>query len=108
MEDWGCSAQLGNRTKNFIYGRVRNLHKVHLGNRSLSRKGVKKVRWTGAGQMALLLRGFSSRRPGFNSQDPHGSSQLSVTPVPRDPSHQTWMWYMLRTCRQNSHPHKTR
>ena len=28
--------------------------------------------------------GCSSRRPGFNSQHPHGSSQLSVTQVPLD------------------------
>ncbi|CAO2583729.1 17-beta-hydroxysteroid dehydrogenase 13 [Lemmus lemmus] len=28
----------------------------------------------------------SSRGPGFDSQHPHGSSQLSVTPVPRDPT----------------------
>jgi hypothetical protein len=25
------------------------------------------------------------RGPGFSSQQPHGSCQLSVTPVPRDP-----------------------
>ena len=28
--------------------------------------------------------GSSSRGPGFNSQHPHGSSQLSVTSVPGD------------------------
>jgi hypothetical protein len=27
---------------------------------------------------------YSSRGPGFKSQHPHGSSQLSVTPVIRD------------------------
>ena len=32
---------------------------------------------------------YSSRGPGFNSQHPRGSSQLSVTPVPGNltPSH---------------------
>ena len=29
---------------------------------------------------------YSSRGPRFNSQHPHGSSQLSVTPVPGDPT----------------------
>ena len=28
--------------------------------------------------------GYSSRGPGFNSQHPHGSLYLSVTPVPGD------------------------
>jgi hypothetical protein len=43
----------------------------------------------------------SSEEPGFNSQNPHGSSQPSVTPVPRDPkpSHK-------HTCRQNTNAHK--
>jgi hypothetical protein len=33
--------------------------------------------------------GFSSRGPRFNSQHPHGISQLLITPVPGDlvPSH---------------------
>jgi hypothetical protein len=40
--------------------------------------------------------GCSSRRPGFNSQHPHGSSQPSVTPLSGDlkPSHR-------HTCSQN-------
>jgi hypothetical protein len=40
--------------------------------------------------------GCSFRRPKFNSQHPHGSSQLSVTPVPRD----------LTLHRQNINIHK--
>lgn len=28
--------------------------------------------------------GYSSTRPGFNSQNPHSGSQLSVTQVPKD------------------------
>jgi hypothetical protein len=40
---------------------------------------------------------YSSRRSGFNSQHPHGSSHLSVPPVPEDPtsSHR-------HACRQNT------
>lgn len=44
--------------------------------------------------------GLFSRGPGFNLQDPHGCTQLSVTPVPADPTfssvhrrHQAYMWY---------------
>jgi hypothetical protein len=42
-----------------------------------------------------------SRGPGFNSQHPHGGSQLSVTPVPEDPipSHRY-------TCRQHTNAQK--
>ena len=37
----------------------------------------------GTGEMAQRLRALCSYRgPGFNSQHPHGSSQLSITPVP--------------------------
>jgi hypothetical protein len=41
--------------------------------------------------------GCSSRGPEFHSRHPHGSSQLSVAPVPEDltPSHR-------HTCRQNT------
>jgi len=41
------------------------------------------------------------RRPRFNSQQPHRSSQLSVSPVPVDltPSRRY-------TCRQNTNTHK--
>ena len=35
---------------------------------------------------ALKSTGCSSRRPGFNTQHPHSSSQLSVTPAPGDPT----------------------
>jgi hypothetical protein len=35
---------------------------------------------------ALKSISCSSRGPGFNSQNPHGNSQLSVTPVPRNPT----------------------
>jgi hypothetical protein len=44
---------------------------------------------------------YSSRGPGFNSQHPHGSSQLSVTPVPGDltPSHR-------HTSTQNNSAHE--
>ena len=40
----------------------------------------------GSSQTAQRLRstGCSSRGPRFNSQHPHGSSQVSVTPVPGD------------------------
>jgi hypothetical protein len=43
----------------------------------------------------------SSGGPRFNSQQPHGNLQLSVTPVPGDPmpSHRY-------TCRQNTNAHK--
>ena len=38
---------------------------------------------------AVKSTGYSSREPGFSSQHPHGSSQLSVVPVPGHliPSH---------------------
>jgi hypothetical protein len=44
--------------------------------------------------------GCPSRGPGFNSQHPHGGSQVSVSPVPGDltPSHRY-------TCRQNTNTH---
>ena len=37
-----------------------------------------------------VVKSCSSRGPGFNSQHPHGSSQLSVAPIPGDltPSYQ--------------------
>ena len=38
--------------------------------------------------------GCSFRGPGFNSQHPHGSSQLSATAVPEDPWQQARMWCM--------------
>jgi hypothetical protein len=46
------------------------------------------IKILGAGEVTQWLRalGCSSRGPGFNSQHPHGSSQLSVTPVPADPT----------------------
>ena len=43
----------------------------------------------GAGELRLKLRAltdYSSWGPGFNSQTTHGSSQLSVTPVPGNPT----------------------
>jgi hypothetical protein len=42
--------------------------------------------------------GCSSGGPVFNSLQPHGSSQLSVTPVPGDPWHQVF--------RQNTHTYE--
>ena len=33
---------------------------------------------------AVRSTGCSSRGPGFNSQNPHGGSQLSVAPIPGD------------------------
>jgi hypothetical protein len=43
----------------------------------------------------------SPKRLRFNSQHPHGSSQLSITPVPGDltPSHR-------QTCKQNTNAYK--
>jgi hypothetical protein len=45
--------------------------------------------------------GLSTRRPGFNSEHPHGSSPLSVTPAPvyLKPSHR-------HTCRKNTNAYK--
>ena len=46
-----------------------------------------KSKFVGAGGMAQRLRAVTALpedSPGFNSQHPHGSSQLSVTPVPED------------------------
>jgi hypothetical protein len=58
----------------------------------------------GAGEMAQWLRILAAlpKGPGFNSQYPHGSSQLSVTSFPGDltPSHGY-------ECRQNTNAHKT-
>jgi hypothetical protein len=45
--------------------------------------------------------GYSSRRPVFNSQHPHGSSQLSVTLVPKDLTSSYG-----HACRQNTDAHK--
>jgi hypothetical protein len=41
-----------------------------------------KIKGLGAGEMVQQLRAPSAlpKDPGFNSQHPHGSSQLSVTP----------------------------
>jgi hypothetical protein len=52
---------------------------------------------------AVKNTGCSSRRPGFNSQHPHGTSQLSVTPVPEDlaPFHR-------HAFRQNTNAHKNK
>jgi hypothetical protein len=64
--------------------------------------GLLKRNW-GAGEMALWLRALAAlpEDPGFNSEHPHGSSQLSVTPVPGDrtPSHR-------HICRQNTNAQK--
>ena len=49
--------------------------------------------------LSVKSTGCFSRGPGFNSQDPHGSSQPSVIPVPEDPTHSlaskgtARMWY---------------
>jgi hypothetical protein len=43
----------------------------------------------------------SSKGSGFNSQHPHGSSQLSITPVPRDP-----IPFHRHACRQNTNAYK--
>jgi hypothetical protein len=53
------------------------------------------------GGSAVESTGCSFREWGFDSQHPHGSSQLSVTPVPGDPtpSHR-------HTCRQNTNAHE--
>ena len=57
----------------------------------------------GIQQMAQRLRALSTLPdgPGFNSQHPHGSSELSVTPVPEllTPSHK-------QICRQNTNAPK--
>lgn len=64
----------------------------------------------GAGEMVQQFKstGFSSRAPGFNSQYPRGSSQLSVTPVSGDlmPSsrlcgYQACMWQGKHSYLQN-------
>ena len=34
----------------------------------------------------------SSIGPGFNSQHPHGSSQLSIAPAPEEPIAFTWFY----------------
>jgi hypothetical protein len=70
----------------------------------------KKIRisW-GWGEMAQWLRdsGCSSTRPRFNSQQTHGGSQASITPVPGDLMHFFWSWALpahdvqVHTCRQN-------
>ena len=51
--------------------------------------------------LAVKSTSCSSRGPEFNSQHPHGSSKLSVTPVPGDltPSHR-------HTYRQNTNAHE--
>ena len=63
--------------------------------------GLKKK--VGAGRIGsvVMSTGCSSKGPRFNSQHPHGSSQLSVTPVPGDltPSHR-------HTSGQNTNVHK--
>jgi hypothetical protein len=43
----------------------------------------------------------SSGGPGFNSQHPHRSSQLSVTPVPEDPTS-----LYRYACRETANAHK--
>ena len=56
--------------------------------------------------------GCSCRGPGFDSQHPHGSSQVCASPVPGDlmPSsglHRPCRHRVYRhTCRQNTHTHK--
>lgn len=44
----------------------------------------------------------SSREPGFHFQEPHDSSQVGVTPVLGDPTHQACM-VCTYACRQNIH-----
>ena len=46
----------------------------------------RRVKGAGGGEMAQAVRstGYPSRGPGFNSQHPYGSSQLSITSVSGD------------------------
>jgi hypothetical protein len=66
-----------------------------------------KIKWVGRGGYrdgsVAKSTDCSSKGPWFNPQHPHGSSQLSVTLVPRDPSpaHR-------HTCRKNTNAHKIR
>jgi hypothetical protein len=54
---------------------------------------------------AVLAEGL----PGFYSQCPQSSSQLSVIPVPRNMSHfSDFLGYQASTCRQNIHIHMTK
>lgn len=46
---------------------------------TLRKVSLELVRW-----LSGKSNGCSSRELGFNSLDPHGSSQVSVTPVPGD------------------------
>ena len=57
--------------------------------------GAGKQKWGWRDGSVLKNTDCSARGPGSNSQHPHGSSELCVTPVPEDlaPSHR-------HTCRQ--------
>ena len=57
----------------------------------------------GAGEMAQQLRALAALPEDLSSisQHPHGSSQLSITPVPGDPAP-----LYRHTCRQNANAHE--
>jgi hypothetical protein len=76
----------------------------HLPAEQHNKSFQKQIKETNGGQRdnsAVKSTGCFSRGPGFNFQFPHGSSQVSITPVLRDlvPSHRY-------ACRQNTSAHK--
>jgi hypothetical protein len=82
--------------KVLVQGKDRNISHIHLG------KLVKEHQIAGARDGSVVKStGCCFRGPGFNSQQPHSNSHLSVTPVPGNltPSQR-------HTCRRNTNAHK--
>jgi len=75
---------------------------------------VIKSHTVGIGEKAQQRTGSSSTGPGFDSQHPDGSSQLSVTSVPGDPGpfsgllwHQMFMWFIdMHASKTHTHKNK--
>ena len=66
--------------KKYFYVKIRNVRKFA----TLAPENLKCICWSWRNGLVVKSTSCSSRGPGFSSQHPHGSSQVSLTPVPED------------------------